>query len=132
MSERFTVRTGSRSDFIDITAQVRQALGNLGITDGMCHVSIPHTTAGVTINENADPDVQTDLISILDALIPWRGGYRHSEGNSAAHLKASMMGFTANIPIENGALVLGTWQCVYFCEFDGPRTRTVIVTATRS
>ena len=132
MSKRFTVRTGSRNDFIDITGQVRQELDNLGITDGMCHVYIPHTTAGVTINENADPDVRTDLISILDTLSPWRGGYRHAEGNSAAHLKASLMGFTASIPVENGALVLGTWQCVYFCEFDGPRTRTVIVTATRS
>lgn len=130
--ERFTIRTGQRSDFIDITSRVQDALARLDITEGMCHVFIPHTTAGVTINENADPSVRDDLIAILDRLVPWTGGYRHTEGNSAAHMKATFTGFTASIPVSQGRLVLGTWQGIYFCEFDGPRNRTVLVSATRA
>jgi len=127
MVRKFTVRTRGRSDFTDITGNVRDALQESGIADGVCQVYIPHTTAGVTINENADPDVRTDIVDSLDRLIPWSAGYRHMEGNSAAHIKASMMGFSVMVPVENGRLVLGTWQCIYFCEFDGPRTRTVYV-----
>ncbi len=130
--ERFTLRTGQRSDFIDITARVQDVLARLDITEGMCHVFIPHTTAGVTINENADPSVRDDLIAILDRLVPWTGGYRHTEGNSASHMKATLTGFTATIPVSQGRLVLGTWQGIYFCEFDGPRNRTVLVSATRA
>ncbi len=127
MMQNFTVRTGGRSDFIDITQKVRAILGESGIDEGICHVFISHTTAGVTINENADPDVRSDMIAALDKLVPWSDGYRHMEGNSAAHIKASMMGFSVEVPVSKGRLVLGTWQCIYFCEFDGPRTRTVHV-----
>ena len=132
MSQRFTVRTKSRTDFVDITENVRRALESSGINNGMCHVFIPHTTAGVTINENADPDVQTDIITTLEDIVPWANKYRHLEGNSAAHIKASIMGFSVSVPVENRRLVLGTWQCIYFCEFDGPRSRNVIVTGTDS
>jgi len=127
MIKEFTIRTSGRSDFIDVTAQVRELIAGAGFQDGVCQVFIPHTTAGVTINENADPDVTRDIINTLDTTIPWNNRYHHSEGNSAAHIKASLMGFSAMVPVESGHLVLGTWQCIYFCEFDGPRTRRVIV-----
>ena len=128
MTQRFTVQTKGRTDFTDITENVRKALESSGIKNGMCHVFIPHTTAGITINENADPDVKSDIINTLEQLVPWTNRYRHFEGNSAAHIKASLMGFTVSVPVEDGRLVLGTWQCIYFCEFDGPRTRKVVVT----
>ncbi len=117
------VPTGSRSHFVDITAKVQAAARAEGHKRGMVHVFVPHTTAGVTINENADPAVTIDVIAALDRAVPWDAGYRHDEGNSAAHTKASMMGFSAHVPLEGGKLVLGTWQAVYFCEFDGPRNR---------
>ena len=98
-----------------------------GIEDGICHVFVPHTTAAVTINENADPDVVRDITEILEKIVPWRGDYAHSEGNSAAHVKASMLGFSETVFVEGGRLALGTWQSLYFCEFDGPRTRKVWV-----
>ncbi len=127
MIQSLKVKTHSRTEFIDITSQVRNVLSSSRIKSGICQVYIPHTTAGVTINENADPDVKSDIIQTLEKTVPWHGNYMHLEGNSAAHIKASMMGFSASIPVENGGLVLGTWQCIYFCEFDGPRTRNVIV-----
>jgi secondary thiamine-phosphate synthase enzyme len=127
MLENFTVRTSAHSEFIDITRQVQSVISSSEIKNGICQVYIPHTTAGVTINENADPDVKHDIIQTLEKTIPWRSNYRHFEGNSAAHIKASMMGFSVSIPLKNGNLQLGTWQCIYFCEFDGPRTRNVIV-----
>jgi len=127
MMNSFQVATHSRSEMVDITGLVRDAVGASGIRDGICQVFVPHTTAGVTINENADPDVKEDLIGALDRIVPWRNNYRHMEGNSAAHLKASLMGFSALIPVSEGRLVLGTWQCVYFCEFDGPRKRNVVI-----
>ena len=130
MTEQFNVRTSGRNDFIDITAQVRKTVASSGVHNGVCYVFVPHTTAGVTINENADPDVRTDMMHALDNLVPWTGQYRHGEGNSAAHIKASLMGFSVTVPVENGKLVFGTWQCIYFCEFDGPRTRNVVVTVT--
>jgi len=126
-SERFTIKTMGHTDLVDITARVRDAAVQSGVMDGMCFVYVPHTTAGVTINENADPAVRTDIIGVLDRLVPWEGGYAHTEGNSAAHVKASMMGSCASIPVEKGRLALGTWQGVYFCDFDGPRSRTCIV-----
>jgi secondary thiamine-phosphate synthase enzyme len=124
---KFTVSTKSRSELVDITEPVRGALFSSGIRAGICQVFTLHTTAGITINENADPDVRFDIIESLNKLIPWRNGYRHDEGNSAAHIKASLLGSSVNIPVEDGRLVLGIWQGIYFCEFDGPRTRTVIV-----
>jgi len=127
MLQSFKVRTNSQSDLIDITREVQKLLSSADIKSGICQVYIPHTTAGVTINENADPDVKFDIIRTLEKTIPWRNNYRHAEGNSAAHIKASMMGFSVSVPVENGKLLLGTWQCIYFCEFDGPRTRNVIV-----
>jgi secondary thiamine-phosphate synthase enzyme len=126
--ETFEVRTGGRTDFRDITAEVKRAVGRVGLRDGVALVFVPHTTAGVTINENADPDVTHDMREALERLVPWEQGfYRHSEGNSAAHVKASLMGSSVSIPVVQGELVLGTWQAVYLCEFDGSRTRHVLV-----
>lgn len=127
MIQSFKIKTNSRSEFIDITRQVQGVIYSSEFQNGICQVYIPHTTAGVTINENADPDVRFDIIHILEKIVPWHNNYRHLEGNSAAHTKASIMGFSHSIPVENGNLVLGTWQGVYFCEFDGPRSRNVIV-----
>lgn len=126
----FQVRTDAHSQMIDITQSVRAAVEALGAADGVCTVFVPHTTAAVTINENADPDVVHDILTELDRIVPWEDHYRHSEGNSAAHLKSSLVGCSAQIPVENGRLVLGTWQGIYFAEFDGPRTRKVLVTVT--
>ncbi len=126
-SEQLNVSTRARTDLVDITAMVAAVVKKSGIKSGLCYVYVPHTTAGVTINENADPAVCQDIETILDRLVPWSGGYAHSEGNSAAHVKASMMGFTATIPLERGQLLLGTWQGIYFCDFDGPRNRKVLV-----
>ncbi len=127
ISQRLSIRTGGRTDFVDISAQVGAVVAASGVESGLCYVYVPHTTAGVTINENADPSVQHDIINVLDRIVPWEGGYAHSEGNSAAHVKASLMGATAVIPVEEGRMRLGTWQGVYFCDFDGPRTRKVLV-----
>ena len=125
--ESVTVRTGSRTEFVDITADVQAAVGRLGITDGVVTVFCPHTTAGVTINENADPDVTADIGKALEKAVPWRAGYAHCEGNAAAHVKASMMGSSVQVIVEDGRLQLGTWQAIYFCEFDGSRSRKVWV-----
>lgn len=123
----FELQTRDRTDFVSITAQVAEAVRRSGAQEGACVVFVPHTTAGVTINENADPDVTRDLSRELDKIVPWEDGYRHAEGNSAAHLKASFFGSTVTIPISSGRLALGTWQGVYFCEFDGPRARNVYI-----
>lgn len=125
--ETFTVKTTGRTDLHDITREVAAAAGSAGVSEGACLIYVPHTTAGVTINENADPAVRVDIESALERLVPWNGPYRHSEGNAAAHVKASMMGFSALVPVSGGRLVLGTWQGIYLCEFDGPRTRKVHV-----
>lgn len=122
-----TVRTGTRIEMIDITPQLRILLKESKIRTGTCHVFIPHTTAAVTINENADPDVVRDIIATMDRVVPLKGDYRHMEGNSAAHIKASMFGVSQTIFVENGDFVLGTWQSIFFCEFDGPRTRKAFV-----
>jgi secondary thiamine-phosphate synthase enzyme len=111
---------------LDITGKVREALRASGAAWGICVVYVPHTTAGVTINENADPSVVVDILEQLEKLVP-RGRYRHREGNADAHIKASMMGFSATLLIAEGSLVLGTWQGIFFCEFDGPRRRRVMV-----
>ena len=120
-----TVQTKSRTAFVDITQAVPQFVTQKALTNGVVTVFIPHTTAGVTINENADPDVTADMAAVLDRMVPWTNGYRHGEGNSAAHVKASLMGSSVQVIVENERLKLGIWQSLYFCEFDGPRTRKV-------
>ena len=119
--------SAQREDLYNITPQVREAVNKSGVTDGVAVVYCPHTTAGITINENADPDVVHDLLIGLDRAFPDRAEFRHGEGNSSAHLKASAMGSSATIIIENGNLLLGTWQGIYFCEFDPPRKRIFYV-----
>lgn len=119
------VHTRSRTDFLDITENVQAAVSELNIREGLVTVFVPHTTAGVTINEHADPDVMSDLASALDRLAPWKAGYAHTEGNAAAHVKASLMGSSVRVPVTRGRLRLGTWQGIFFCEFDGPRDRSV-------
>ncbi len=123
--ESIQIKTGRRVEFLDITSRVQAAVKQSGITSGVCHVFVPHTTAGVTINENADPDVIRDIIRELDKIVPLEDNYAHAEGNSAAHLKSSLMGCAQQVLIEDGKLALGTWQSLFFCEFDGPRTRSV-------
>jgi secondary thiamine-phosphate synthase enzyme len=127
--ETFSVKTSSRTDLRDITGEVASAVAKAGLKEGTCLVYVPHTTAGITINENADPAVRADIMSTLERMVPWQGPYRHAEGNSAAHVKASLVGFSVLVPVNGGRLVLGTWQGIYFCEFDGPRTRKVHVQA---
>lgn len=117
------VQTSKSEQMIDITSIVWEDVKNSKIQDGIALVYVPHTTAGLTINENADPDVVHDLLEALRRMVPKDAGYRHIEGNSAAHLKASLIGSSCTVIIENGKLKLGTWQGIYFCEFDGPRTR---------
>ena len=121
------VNTSQHTQMVDITAKVQKAVTESGVRDGICTVFIPHTTAAVTINENSDPDVVRDFTMEINKIVPWEDGYHHYEGNSAAHLKSSMIGFSEQVIIDNGRLVLGTWQAVYFCEFDGPRNRKVFV-----
>ncbi|MCX5820620.1 MAG: secondary thiamine-phosphate synthase enzyme YjbQ [Deltaproteobacteria bacterium] len=123
----FTIRTTARCEMIDITGLVAAAIREKGIKNGICRVFVPHTTAAVTINENADPDVPQDILAALDRIVPLADRYRHAEGNAAAHIKASLFGASQTVFIENGRLVLGTWQSLFFCEFDGPRTRQVLV-----
>ena len=124
---QFTVRTGSQFEMIDITGEIRAILKKSGMKNGVCHLFVPHTTAAVTINENADPDVPKDILAELDKIVPLHDAYRHMEGNSAAHIKASLFGASEALLVDGGSLVLGTWQSVFFCEFDGPRTRKVLV-----
>lgn len=120
-----SVKTGSQNEFKDITPRVQMEIDNLGVKNGMCLIFIPHTTAGVTINENADPSVQSDILMAMDKIVSDSWPYRHAEGNSPAHVKASLMGSSVTVPVSDGRLVLGTWQGIYFAEFDGPRTRSV-------
>jgi secondary thiamine-phosphate synthase enzyme len=124
---KFTVSTGKANEMRNITREVQAAVTESGILSGICTIFVPHTTAGVTINENADPDVVRDILMELNKLVPLRDGYQHMEGNSAAHIKASLFGFSQQVIVESGLLVLGTWQGIYFCEFDGPRQRQVYV-----
>ena len=128
---KLEVKTTSHTEMKDITRLIQKAVTDSGVKDGLCTVFIPHTTAAVTINENADPDVVKDFTMELSKIVPWEDGYLHMEGNSAAHLKSSMIGFSEQIIIDNGRLVLGTWQGIYFCEFDGPRHRKVYVKITK-
>lgn len=129
MSEVYTfgVKSGQQSAMIDITREVQNMVKESGVQNGICVVFVPHTTAGITINEDADPDVVRDFLMEFHKIVPMEDGYRHGEGNSAAHIKSSMIGFSQTIIIENGRLLLGTWQGIYFVEFDGPRIRKVHV-----
>lgn len=117
------VRTRSRNELVDITLSVRKVLDQSGVLEGICHIYVPHTTAAVTVNEKADPNVARDIGDTLSRLIPEGEGYRHAEGNSDAHVKSSLVGVSAFVPVSGGDLLLGTWQAIFFCEFDGPRTR---------
>ena len=127
MVTEFTLSTHRRAQMVDITASVQQAAAASGIQEGVCHVFVPHTTAGITINERADPDVASDILAGLQRAVPWDAAYSHTEGNAGAHIKASLVGSSVTVPLQRGGLALGTWQGVFFCEFDGPRTRRVWV-----
>lgn len=127
MLKKITVRSKQRDELIDITKEVMSMVKESKVRSGICFVYTPHTTAGVTINENADPSVKADIISELNRLIPLSDRFTHSEGNSDAHVKASLIGSSVNVIIQDGSLVLGTWQDIYFCEFDGSRTRTLYI-----
>jgi len=119
------VKSKMRTQLIDITSEIQKAVRSSGISEGLCMLYVPHTTAGITINESADPNVASDIIMVLNSVIPWKSDYRHLEGNSPAHIKSTLVGSSEIIAIENGNLVLGTWQGIFFCEFDGPRTRKI-------
>lgn len=126
--ETFEIRTAQRDEFREITDEVQAAVRQSGVASGHAIVYVPHTTAGVTINENADPTVKSDMLAMLDRMVPWEQPFfRHGEGNSAAHVKSSLMGHSATVLVRDGKLVLGTWQGIYFCEFDGPRRRSIHV-----
>ena len=122
-----SVKTHERTELIDITSDINQLIKKSGVAQGLCMLYVPHTTAALTINESADPSVKSDILMVLNQVIPWDAKYRHLEGNSPAHIKSSLMGASELIAIENQRLVLGTWQGIFFCEFDGPRTRKVHV-----
>jgi len=122
-----SVTTRNRSEMIDITSKIEEELKRSGLKDGVCFLFVPHTTAGITINESADPSVATDIQAMLNKLIPWEGSYRHLEGNSAAHIKSSLIGNSVMVFVESGHLKLGTWQGIFFCEFDGPRSRKLYI-----
>jgi len=125
--KKFSLSTHSRTELIDISPQVEDIVKEAQIEEGICRVFVPHTTAGILINEGADPSVRRDILNQLDKIIPLSGDYQHREGNSPAHIKASLVGSSETIFVEKSQLVLGTWQSIYFCEFDGPRHRQVIV-----
>lgn len=125
--KRIEVKTKRQQEMIDITSKVMHVIKDSGVSSGSCIIFVPHTTAGITINENADPDVQRDILAALEKIVPTDGKYYHVEGNAHAHVKSSIMGCQTAILIESGRLVLGTWQGIFLCEFDGPRTRTVLV-----
>jgi len=127
MISRLQVASKDRCQFIDITSEVQKAVRAAGVTQGLCTVFVPHTTAGVTINENADPSVVRDMLMELEKIVPFNDSYAHREGNSAAHIKASLMGSTVQLVVDGGSVSLGSWQGIYFCEFDGPRRRSVQV-----
>jgi secondary thiamine-phosphate synthase enzyme len=127
MIQTFQIKTSKRTELIDITSSVQEVVRETGINEGTCIIFIPHTTAGVTINENADPSVAQDILMELNKIIPLENQYRHMEGNSPAHIKASLLGCSQVVFVESGKLLLGTWQGIFFCEFDGPRNRKVYV-----
>ena len=132
MIQTFQVRTSTQTEFIDITRSVQEAVKKTETEDGFCIVFIPHTTAAVTINENADPSVVHDMVMALNKIILFKDQYHHTEGNSPGHIKASLVGCSETVFVESGELVLGTWQGIFFCEFDGPRNRKVHVRVVKT
>jgi len=132
MMEKISVRTTRRQEFVDLTSKIQEVIKKNSFKDGVIHIYIPHTTSAVTINENYDPSVVQDILTTLEKLIPEKGGYSHLEGNAHAHIKASIIGSSCFIPVENGKLQLGTWQGIFFCEFDGPRSREVWISFLHS
>jgi len=127
MRQQIEVPTRSHDELVDITDQVQKVVSQSGIKTGLCHVFVPHTTAGLTLNENWDPAVRRDMLMALGKMVPWGDDYQHGEGNSAAHVKASLMGFSHTLLVEDGRLTVGSWQGIYLAEFDGPRRRRVLV-----
>jgi len=127
MVKELSVRTTTRNEMVDVTEEVRRTVAESAVRNGVVVVYVPHTTAGVTINENADPSVPADIVNHLAKLVPARGAYRHTEGNSDAHIKSVLVGSSVTVPLADGRLTLGTWQGIFFCEFDGPRRRRVVV-----
>ena len=125
MVRYINVKSRARTEFVDITEKVQEVLKESGIISGVCYLYVPHTTAAVTINEGADPSVQRDIQTVLNRFIPFEGDYHHREGNSSAHIKSTLIGISQNVLVDEGRLVLGTWQSIFFCEFDGPRHRRV-------
>ena len=130
MITELSIRTESRAELHDITPEVQKAIREAGVKSGLCHLFVPHTTAGITVNENYDPSVRRDILQTLATLVPATGVYLHREGNADAHIKSSLMGHSATLMIDRGKLVLGTWQGVFFAEFDGPRSRSVLLKIT--
>jgi secondary thiamine-phosphate synthase enzyme len=128
--KRLAIQSTKKEEMIDVTADVRRIVRESGVLRGICHLFVPHTTAGITVNENTDPNVKLDIVAQLEKAIPREGKYRHAEGNAAAHIKSSIIGSSLTIFIENGKLVLGTWQAIFLCEFDGPRSRNILVKVT--
>jgi secondary thiamine-phosphate synthase enzyme len=122
-----TIHSRARAQAIEVTEQVQAVVALSGVSDGLCTVYVPHTTAGIFINENADPDVLTDFFAVMDRLVPWDAAYRHEEGNAAAHIKATLIGTSQAVPVRDGQLTLGRWQGIFFVEFDGPRERQCLV-----
>lgn len=127
MIAQLEISTRSRAELVDITAAVQRTVREKGMQSGVCHIFVPHTTAGLTLNENWDPSVRADILMELDKIVPWNDNYRHAEGNAAAHIKASLVGSSQTLLVEDGRLVLGTWQGIFLAEFDGPRRRRVLV-----
>ena len=128
MLKKIPISSKSRDEFIDVTGSVQAAVNESGVSEGVCVIYVPHTTAGVTVNENADPSVSRDILAMLARLVPHGDkGYRHTEGNSDSHIKSALVGFSHIIPISGSKLALGTWQGIFFCEFDGPRQRSLLI-----
>jgi secondary thiamine-phosphate synthase enzyme len=127
ITKELQLKTTTRIELVDITSQVERAVEATGVTEGICILTVPHTTAAITVNENADPSVKADIITKLNALAPAGDRYQHSEGNADAHIKATVVGPSETLLVEGGRLLLGTWQGVFFCEFDGPRSRRVVI-----
>lgn len=127
MLQQLKITTNARTELLDITSKISRIISESNVKEGICCVFVPHTTAGVVINENADSNVGQDILNKVNEIVPWEDRYLHTEGNSAAHIKSTLIGNSQMIPIENGRLSLGTWQGVYFCEFDGPRQRKVLI-----
>lgn len=127
MTRQLRVKTNSRTELVDITQGIQRLVAESGLRSGICYIYVPHTTAAVTINENSDPNVGRDILKELNKIIPFEDNYGHTEGNSAAHIKSSIIGVSKSVMVEEGRLALGTWQAIFFCEFDGPRDRRVTV-----